>query len=66
MADYSAQIADIEEILRSGAKTVVIDGVTTTYDHDSLRKELSRLKRLNETTKGKRPLFATIRLDGNS
>lgn len=64
MADHSAEIAEIESILRAGVKQTTVDGTTVVYDFDTLRKELRRLKRMNDATKGKRPLVATIRLDG--
>lgn len=64
MADYSAKIAEIDEILAAGVQTTVNDGVTVTYDLDALRRERRRLTRLNDATKGKRPLVATVRLDG--
>lgn len=64
MADHSAAIAEIEEILRAGVKQTTVDGTTVVYDLPSLRKELRRLKRTDDATKGKRPLVATVRLDG--
>ena len=63
MADNSARIAEIKEIL-SGAKSVSVDGLTTTYDTDSLRKELRELQQSDDTQKKKRPVASSIYLGG--
>ncbi|MBX3448209.1 MAG: hypothetical protein KF777_01545 [Planctomycetaceae bacterium] len=64
MANHSEAIAEIEEILRLGVKQTVVEGLTVVYDHDTLRRELARLKKLDDATQGLRPLAATILLDG--
>lgn len=64
MADHSAEIARIESILRRGVTTVTVDGTTMTYDFAELRRQLDRLRQLDDATRGKRPFAATIRLDG--
>lgn len=63
MADNSARIAEIQEILR-GAKSVSVDGVTTTYEFDSLRKELRDLQQTDDSQKTKRPVASSIYLGG--
>ena len=66
MADYSAEIAQIETILNSGTRSVSVDGMSTAYDHDSLRKRLAELRALDDSTlaAGKaRPKNATIKLN---
>ncbi len=43
MADNTAKIAEIREILRSGVKQFSNDGTSFTHDFKELRKELERL-----------------------
>lgn len=62
MADNSERIEQIEAILRSGAKTVTVDGVTTSFDLESLRRELRLLRGTDDTLRGKRPVAARINL----
>jgi hypothetical protein len=38
------RIAEIEALLASGVKSHSVDGQTTTFDLESLRKELRKLK----------------------
>lgn len=64
MADNSARIAEIRTLLGSGAKTVKVDGVETTFDLASLRKELRELMREDDTQAGRRPTVSTINLGG--
>ena len=64
MADNSERIAEIEEILRSGVKTVTVDGVTTSFDLESLRRELRLLRASDDALRGKRPVAARINLGG--
>jgi hypothetical protein len=45
IATIRQRIDDIDEILASGAQSVIVDGVTTTFDHKSLRAERDRLER---------------------
>jgi hypothetical protein len=44
MADHSAEIARLENILNSGVESLTVDGVTTRFDFDSIRKRLKELK----------------------
>lgn len=62
MPNHSDRIAEIREILRSGATTVVNDGVTVTLDPDSLRKELRQLMAEDDVERGRRPVASTINL----
>ena len=64
MADNSAQIAEIEEILRSGVKTFVNDGTTVTHDFVELRKSLRDLKRTDDTLSNPRPKAFGVDLGG--
>ena len=63
-ADHSTRIAEIQEILRAGARTVSIDGTTVTYDFDALRRELRLLMADDTNQQGRRPVFGTIYLGG--
>lgn len=63
MADNTARIAEIQEILRTGASRVVKDGVTVEYDLGALRNELRKLQATDNTQKGRRPVISRINLD---
>lgn len=66
MADYSAEIARLEAILNAGTQYVGIDGMQTFYNLPEVRKRLSELKALDDSTieSGKgRPRRATIKLN---
>lgn len=56
----TARLAEIQEILRSGVVEDEADGQRTKYDHDSLRKEESKLLRKS----GLRPVASSINLGG--
>lgn len=58
------RIAEIREILRSGASSVVTDGTSVTYDLDSLRRELRELEAEEPSLAGRRPVAASIYLGG--
>lgn len=62
--DNRARIADIQSILREGARQVVVDGTTVIYDFDSLRRELRELMREDELQRRRRPTASTINLGG--
>lgn len=63
VTDNSARIAQIENILQSGVSSGSVNGESVTYNLDSLRKELSRLKAADTTMRRKRPYAARINLD---
>lgn len=58
--DNSDAIEDLDEILNTGASSVTVDGVTTSFDHDSIRKRKNEL--LAEQTPSRRPRVSTINL----
>ena len=64
MADHSARIEEIEEILRTGATSVSTDGTSISYDFASLRRELRRLRAEDDAHRGRRPVVSSIKLDG--
>lgn len=64
MADNSAQIAALEEILNSGSKSVSTDGESVTFDLGEVRRRLAELRRndISELASGRvRPVNATIK-----
>ena len=64
-ADIKEAIANLEQILDSGASSVTVDGETTTFDMKSVNARLSSLKSELATLQGKktrRPIFNTIDL----
>ena len=63
MADNSARIAQIRKLLASGAKSTAVDGVTTTFDLESLRLELRRLEGEDDTAQASRPRVSQILAD---
>lgn len=64
MADNSKRIAEIRKILASGVTSTTVDGVATTFDHDSLRRELNRLQREDDSLADRRPAASSIDLSG--
>lgn len=43
-SELSERIAEIDAILRTGARSVTLDGVTISYDFDQLREERRTLE----------------------
>lgn len=64
MTDHSERIAEIQEILRTGASSVSTDGTSVHYDFDQLRQELRELMAEDLVHKGRRPAAASIYLGG--
>jgi len=64
MADNTARIAEIREILQSGATSVSVDGTTTQLDLASLRRELRELMREDDVQRGRRPRVSSVDLRG--
>lgn len=62
MADHSTRIAEIQEILRAGAKSVSVDGTSVTYDFGQLRNELRQLMSEDDVHRGRRPIAARLDL----
>lgn len=65
MADYSVEIARLEAILNAGTQYVGVDGMQTFYNLPEVRKRLSELRALDDSTIERnkaRPRSATIRL----
>ena len=63
MADNSQKIAQLQEILDSGASSVTVDGITTSFDHDSIRQRISDLIAEDEALASKKPIVSTILLN---
>lgn len=65
MADNTTRIADIDEILRSGATSITNDGTTVQYDFEQLRKERGLLVDDDDTLGPlKRPRLFQVDLSG--
>jgi hypothetical protein len=65
MANNTQRIADIDEILRSGAKQVSNDGTSISHDFDELRRERRKLVEDDDTLgKLKRPRVFQADLSG--
>lgn len=62
MADNSQRIAEIQEILRTGARQITNDGQTITFDFNALRKELRQLMSQDDVNRGRRPSVVSIDL----
>lgn len=64
-AEVRARISEINALLASGARTVTLDGVTITYDFESLERERSNL--LKQLPGGKPTRRSVFRVNlGNS
>lgn len=64
MASNCERIAEIQELLRSGAKEVTTDGTTVKFDPDSLRRELAQLLADDINHRTRKPRASRIRLGG--
>lgn len=64
MADNSLRIAEIQELLRTGVSSQSHDGTSTTFDLDSLRKELRQLMATDDANANRRPVASNIYLGG--
>lgn len=60
--DNTARIAQIREILRTGATSVASDGTSVQFDFQQLRKELRDLEDQDDLRHGRRPVAASIKL----
>lgn len=59
-----ARIDEIDAILQSGAKSVVLDGVSVSWDLDSLRTERTDLERRLSPKTRRRPFILKPRIGG--
>lgn len=64
MADNAARIAEIRELLETGASSVSVDGTHTSFDLASLRKELRKLEAEDAAAQTQRPVASSIYLGG--
>lgn len=62
MADHAERIAEIQGILRTGARQVTSDGTSVTYDFEALRRELRELMADDDTLGHLRPRVSSINL----
>jgi hypothetical protein len=63
--DHSSRIAEIREILRTGASAVTTDGNSVTFDLAALRRELRELMAEDTTLRHTKPRVSSINL-GNA
>lgn len=64
MPDNSERIAEIQEILRSGATSVTNDGHSVTRDLEFLRTELRQLQLEDDTQRRRRPVMLRAKIGG--
>lgn len=64
MADNTAAIADLDDVIRAGAETVEVDGQKVAFNLDALKKERRDLIANDNDRKGDRPRVARIYLGG--
>lgn len=64
MADNTAAIAAIRELLRSGVTSTNTDGTSVTIDPESLRKELAHLIATDDTEAALRPRTFGVNFSG--
>jgi len=63
MADKSTEIAALETILDSGAKSVTVDGVTTSFsDAGHIRKRIRELRAETDGDQRRKPRISTVDL----
>ena len=62
MKDLRDELDHINAILASGVASTSVDGVSTTFDIDSLRRRRREIER--QLTPGKRPRVATMDISG--
>jgi len=62
-AQMRTRIDEIDEVLRTGAKSITVDGITTTFDLDSLRQERQDLERKLGAVR-RRPFALKPRISG--
>lgn len=60
--DNTKRIAEIREILQSGANQVTTDGTTVQFSLAQLRKELRMLEAEDRLLRGRRPVASSIKL----
>lgn len=64
MADNTARIAAIRLLLQTGVTSTTVDGTTTTFDPESLRRELRALIADDDTQRSRRPRISSVNLSG--
>lgn len=64
MADNTAEITRLRQILRSGVTTMVVDGTTTTIDLNVIRQQLRELERTDDVEGTRKPRVSSLGLGG--
>ncbi len=58
------ELADIEAKLNAGVQSVSIDGTTTTFSQDALRKRADELRKRIHVERMRRPVASSVYLGG--
>ncbi len=65
MADYTAEIEQLESVLNGAVESISVDGLSTKVDLDQARKRLNELRNLDEGSATMvRPTITGTRLGG--
>lgn len=65
MADNSEDIAELEELQKTGATWVSVDGMSVGVNQDAIARRLRQLRESDDNQASKRPVASTIDLSGN-
>lgn len=64
MANNTAAIAELDDVIRAGANTVEVDGHKVAFDLDAMRRERNDLIQTDTTRGVTRPRVSTVKLSG--
>ena len=64
MADNATKIAEIRALLQTGVASTGSDGEHTSFDRQTLEKELRRLESEDDAMQTRRPVASSIYLGG--
>lgn len=64
MADNTAAISELDDVIRAGANSVEVDGQKVAFDLDAMRRERNDLIQTDTTRAVDRPRVSTVKLNG--
>lgn len=64
MANNTAAISELDDVIRAGANTVEVDGQKVQFDLGAMRRERNDLIQTDTTRAVDRPRVATVKLNG--